>query len=34
MVFFFYLAVGIVLSVLAITKYNERQNDNFDKRSN
>jgi|TARA_B100000900_G_scaffold293327_1_gene252110 hypothetical protein len=34
MVFFFYLAVGIVLIVLAITKYNERQNDDFDKRSN
>jgi|TARA_A200000113_G_scaffold172882_1_gene157895 hypothetical protein len=34
MVFFFYLAVGIVLIVLAIAKYNERQNDDFDKRSN
>jgi len=34
MVFFFYLAVGIVLIVLAITKYNQGQNDDFDKRNN
>lgn len=30
----FYAVVGIALVVLAIIKYNERQNDDFDKRSN
>lgn len=34
MTFMFYAVVGIALVVLAIIKYNERQNDDFDKRSN
>jgi len=34
MTFIFYGAVGIALVVLAIIKYNERQSDDFDKRSN
>jgi len=34
MTFIFYGAVSIALVVLAIIKYNERQNDDFDKRSN
>jgi hypothetical protein len=34
MTFIIYGAVGIVLVVLAIIKYNERQNDDFDKRNN
>jgi len=34
MTFIFYVTVGIALIVLAIIKYNERQNDDFDKRSN
>jgi len=34
MTFIFYGAVGIALIVLAVIKYNERQNDDFDKRSN
>jgi hypothetical protein len=34
MTFIFYGAVGIALIVLAIIKFNERQNDDFDKRSN
>lgn len=34
MTFVFYAVVGIALVVLAIIKYNERQNDDFDQRSN
>ena len=30
----FYIALGIALVVLAIIKYNERKNDDFEKRSN
>jgi hypothetical protein len=34
MTIIFYGAVGIALVVLALIKYNERQNDDFDNRSN
>jgi hypothetical protein len=34
MTFIFYGVTGVALIVLAIIKYNERQNDDFDKRSN
>jgi hypothetical protein len=34
MTIIFYGAVGLALIVLAIIKYNEHQNDDFDKRSN